>query len=353
MITDKNYCMNSFLMYRFVADDEYQFSEMVPRKLPYTDFLREEIHNSSELYTHIEKIMEKETKDGRVALALSGGIDSAILAKFMPPGSTAYTFKCVVPEKDVVDETKRAAKIAEEANLIHKIVEINWEDVEKSLPVLMKHKGAPIHSIEAQIYVAALRAKEDGFDKLIFGENADIIYGGMDGLLKEDWFFGDFVDRYSYILPYKVLRKGSMILDPFLQFEKNGRIDAHDFVNTYFRKEALGTYINACETAGVEFISPFASTKLGVPINLERIRKGDTKYIVREVYHLLFPKLDTPEKIPMPRPLDEWMQDWAGPKRPEFFPDCHLKLSGEKKWLLYILEKFLDLIEQADKKVSL
>jgi glycyl-tRNA synthetase beta chain len=31
----------------------------------------------------------------------------------------------------------------------------------------MKHKGAPIHSIEAQIYLASLRAKKDGFEKFL------------------------------------------------------------------------------------------------------------------------------------------------------------------------------------------
>ena len=52
----------------------------------------------------------------------------------------------------------------------------------------------------------------------------------------------------------------------------------------------------------------------------------------------------------MPRPLDEWMLDWTGPKRSEFFPSCHQKLSSEKKWIVYILEKFLDLVEQAEKR---
>lgn len=37
----------------------------------------------------------------------------------------------------------------------------------------MRHKKAPIHSIEVQIYKADLQAKADGIDTIIFGEAAD------------------------------------------------------------------------------------------------------------------------------------------------------------------------------------
>lgn len=140
-----------------------------------------------------------------------------IWAKFMPKGSTAYTFRCIVPGIQVVDETPVAAKYAQECGLKHKIVEIFWEDFEWFSSLLMKRKGAPIHSIEVQIYKAALQAKEEGIDALIFGENADVIYGGMDGLLSKDWLLGDFIERYSYVLPYKVLRNPVMVLEPFYE----------------------------------------------------------------------------------------------------------------------------------------
>ena len=118
----------------------------------------------------------------------------------MPKGSTAYTFRCVVPGVQVTDETQNAAEFASACGLKHKIIEIYWEDVEQFAPALMAHKGMPIHSIEVQIYKAALEARKDGYDKLIFGENADIIYGGMTGLLKKDWLIGEFINRYSYVL---------------------------------------------------------------------------------------------------------------------------------------------------------
>ena len=97
-------------------------------------------------------------KDGKAALALSGGIDSAALARFMPKGSTAYTFRCVVPGMQVTDESPGAARYAEACGLKHKIIDIYWEDFEALTPKLMKRKGMPVHSIEIQIYKAALQA---------------------------------------------------------------------------------------------------------------------------------------------------------------------------------------------------
>ena len=66
------------------------------------------VHTAQELENHLRLRVQEITKNGSAALALSGGIDSAILAKFMPKGSTAYTFKCVVDGKEVIDESIQA-----------------------------------------------------------------------------------------------------------------------------------------------------------------------------------------------------------------------------------------------------
>ncbi len=137
--------------------------------------------------------------------------------------------------------------------------------MEKVAPLFIRHKGVPIHSIEAQIYLVACQARSDGFSKLIFGENTDIIFGGMDGLLVKDWTFGELAERYSYVMPYRVLRDPELILDPYREFEIDGSIDSHEFINKYSRREALGTYNNACDCAGIKFIGPYSKTRLSVP----------------------------------------------------------------------------------------
>ena len=298
---------------------------------------------SEELLSALERFTREAAQDGKTALALSGGIDSAILARFMPEGSTAYTFRCVVPGVKVIDETERAARYASLCGLKHEVIDIYWEDVERVIDELMRHKGAPVHSIEAQIYIAAKRAKSHGLTRLIFGDASDMIYGGLNGLLAKDWLIGEFIDRYSYVMPHKVLRESVMNLSPFYELEHDGRIDPYQFINKFFNMESLGSYYNACGTAGVEFFDPYSRTRLDAPIDYSRIRSGDTKYLVREAFRKLYPDLPVPEKIPMPRPVNEWFKDWSGPKRPEFFPHCTDNFTGDQKWMVWCLERFLNL----------
>ena len=52
----------------------------------------------------------------------------------MPKGSTAYTFRCVVPGMQVTDESPAAARFAAECGLKHEIIDIYWEDFEALTP---------------------------------------------------------------------------------------------------------------------------------------------------------------------------------------------------------------------------
>ena len=261
----------------------------------------------------------------------------------MPKGARAYTFRCVVPGIKVTDESERAQLIADICGLKHEVINVYWEDVIDVVDELMRHKRAPVHSIETQIYIAALRVKGEGFTKFIFGEIADTIYGGLHGLLSRDWLIGEFIDRYSYVMPYKVLRDYDMNLAPYYEFERDGHIDAHIFINKYFRQESLGSYYNACNTAGIEFIAPYSKTYLDTPLDYSRIRSGESKYLVREAFMKLYPNLDMPEKIPMPRPVNEWLKNWKGPQRKEFFPHCTDNMTGDQKWMVYCLERYLNM----------
>lgn len=345
MRADKAYCMSSFLMFRTIVDENATFKSGVVPKLFHNDRERIPVSTSIELERVLRDRVEKDTNGKAAALALSGGIDSAILAKFMPKGSVAYTFRCRVPGIEVTNEVPAAARYAEECGLEHRVVEVYWEDFVRFAPVLMAKKGAPIHSIEVQIYKAACQAKADGFSSLIFGESADVNFGGMDGLLAKDWKIGEFVDRYAYILPHQVLRQPILITEPFSLYESDGYIDAHEFVRHEFYREAMGTYQNACGAGGVEFCAPFSHAFLGEPINYARVRNGESKYLVREIFSRLYPEWEVPKKIPMPRPMNEWLKGWRGPVRSEFYPHCTDDMSGDQKWLVWSLETFLNLID--------
>jgi len=343
-MVDKQYCMSSYLMYRYV-NKEKCFTEGTHCRQVDLDYSRLPVRNSKTLYEALKTVVDEACDDGKAALALSGGIDSAILAKLVPAGTKAYTFRCIVPGIQVIDESEPAKRWAEINQLDHEILDIYWEDIVPAADTCMKHKGAPIHSIEAQIYFAAKKAMEAGKTKFIFGENADIIYGGMNGLLEKDWLYSEFIDRYSYVMPYKVLRKPEMPLEPYASLEKDGYIDGYDFINIFFRQEALGTYTNACETAGIRFIGPYSLTYLDCPIDYQRIRSGDTNYLIRELFRELYPGIGIPNKIPMPRPVNEWFAAWKGPSRPEFIPHCTDHMTGDQKWMVWCLERYLNLLE--------
>ena len=346
-MVDKKYCMSSYLMYRTIVDAGKCFKQgWKPELYHPVDEMKLQVYDSSDLEKALVEQFRKITKNGKAALALSGGIDSAILAKCMPAGSRAYTFQCVVPGISVTNEVPQAACYAEKCGLEHKVVEIYWEDFEKYAPVLMKHKKAPIHSIEIQIYKAALQARKDGFDTIIFGESADLNYAGLSGLMSREWTVGEFIDRYSYVLPYYALRDFEIITEPIVRYEKNGYVDVHEFCRGFFLKEAMGSYTNACECAGIKLETPYVHTWLSSPLDYTRVRAGENKYIVRELFHKLYPEFKISEKLPMPRPVNEWFKDWEGPTRPEFWPHCTDHMTGDQKWMVWCLERFLNMIEQ-------
>ena len=97
------------------------------------------------------------------------------------------------------------------------------------------------------------------------------------------------------------------------------------------------------DAVGLKYIDPYEHCCLGEPLDLERVRSGDSKYLIRELFRMRYPNMEVPEKLPMSRPADAWMKDWEGPQREEFKANCMDGLTGEQKLLLFSLERFLDL----------
>ena len=84
---------------------------------------------------------------------------------------------------------------------------------------------------------------------------------------------------------------------------------------------------------------------MGEQLDMNRVRNGEPKYLVRELYALKYPELLVPNKIPMPRPVDMIFKEWQGPKRKEFRDDIPMhQLTGNQKWQLWCAEQFLNSI---------
>ena len=193
--------MSSYLAFRYIERDDVEFfagikHRPIVRINPEEKVLVKDEHDTD---TELQKVFNG-LKGERLGLLLSGGMDSAVLASYMK-GMDAYTFRFLGGEFQK-DELQRAERFAAYNGMNLHYVDINWESVNEALPIVMKSKGAPVHSIEPQLYVAAMQAKKDGITRLIIGDGSDYVFGGMDKLLSRDWNY----EVYKKALPFVSLR---------------------------------------------------------------------------------------------------------------------------------------------------
>ena len=343
-MVDKSYCMSSYLSLRYVEDDDKQFREGLHHQVYRQQPLERKVFVSDAHDVDIAlRNVFRRIANEKLGMLLSGGMDSSILASYMPEGADAYTFR-FLGGKFQSDELERAEYYAKYYHLNLHYVDIDWNTVDKYVDKVMEHKGAPVHSIEPQLYAAALQAKKDGVTMLVIGDAADYVFGGMDGLLSKNWSYDQYVKRTIYVDPAEVLKEP---YDMNYLFERyrigKSSIDYLRFYDEVVTDESYASYENAFETAEIDFIDPYELLKMARPLDLGRIRNGDTKYMIRDLFRMKYPETTVPIKQPMPRPVDEYFAQWGGPIRKEFRDDIDItKYSGNQKWLLYCLERFLN-----------
>lgn len=343
---DKNFCMSSYLCFRYLIDENINFCKGLTnsRKKLLTHEEKIEVKTACDIDYYLKKQFER-IKNKKLGILLSGGMDSAILASYMP-NCDAYTFRFEKGDYQK-EELERAKKYAEQYSLKLHYVDINWEVVEKNIDFLMERKGSPVHSIEPQIYQAAIQAKKDGVELLVIGDAADYVFGGMNGLLSKDWEYNEFIKRYTYLDPKLVLKNPVDMSFVYEEYKIGDEIKFQDFLHKYCDEESYNSYDNAIKSANMEYIDPYESFELGEELNLERIRNGESKYLIRELFKIRYPSIAIPEKLPMPRPVDKYFENWEGPKRPEFIENLDMsQFTGNHKWQLWCLERFLNKINR-------
>ena len=343
-MVDKNYCMSSYLAFRFIEDENINFYDGLNHKVYKANNKKYGCKDWKDIDRAIRDILDKEYMPNKTAILLSGGMDSAILASYMPEGTKAYTFKCI--SENAIDETKRAKLYAEKYKLDHEIIEIRWEDYLELIPILLKYDGVPFHSIEPQLLKAAYKAKNEGIEKIITGASSDLIFGGMDKLLSKDWTFDEFVNRYTFVNPDLVLKDSVSVLDTYERYKKGNHIDFLKFMNEISLLELNTSYFNAFNCAGIDYVDPYSYMYMTEPLDLYKVRSGHSKYLIRDLFSNRYQGIEVPEKIPLPRSVNDWLKNWEGPKRKEFREDININdFTGDQKWLMYCLEYFLNLFE--------
>ncbi len=347
-MTDKDFCCSSFLALRYIEKPGVDFTDRFRYRLPAlpSDEGRILVKTAEDINESIENQIKDKVKGyKKVGIFLSGGMDSGILASYLP-GIDAYTFRFLGGSFQQ-DELKRAEMIAEKNNMKLHYVDIDWSTVTDYLKPVMISKGGPVHSIELQLCKGAVQAKADGVDLMIIGDASDYIFGGMDKLLSQDWSFDAFVQRYIYVDPFEVLKNPVSVRYLFERYRKGDSIDFVEILDKLAGQESYGSYDNAFVTAGLDYFDPYEKLKMAEPLDLKRIRSGESKYMIRELYKIRYPDIPVPEKTPMPRPVDSYFADWKGPTRPEFKDSIEIgNYDGNQRWLLWCLEQFLNLMDE-------
>lgn len=337
--------MSSYLAFRYIEREDMDFYEGLHHEnIPLPDQNKlTYVHTAEEIDITIQHVFDS-LKNEKLGICLSGGMDSAILASYMR-GCDAYTFRFLDGNYQK-EELARAEYYAQYYGLNLHYVDINWETVEKYLPIVMRAKNAPVHSIEPQLYQAALQAKADGVTRLIVGESSDLIFGGMDQLLSKDWTIEDFQQRYTFLDPTLVLKEPVDMSYLYEHYRQGEKINFLQFMDDVFSRESSSSYYNAFAAAQIPYTDPYALLRMADSLDLQRIRNGEPKYLIRELMQMKYPEIPVPNKIPMPRPVDAYFKDWQGPTRPEFRRDIDMsRFTGNQKWQMYCLEQFLNMYE--------
>lgn len=346
MNTNKKYCMSSYLAFRYIEKDGMDFCEGMRHSniKPVPESEKTLVKTAVKIDSAIQKVFDG-LKGKRLGIMLSGGMDSAILASYMS-GTDAYTFRFLGGELQK-EELARAEYYAEYYDLKLHYVDIDWNVVEKNVDAVMKAKCAPVHSIEPQILEAALQAKADGVEMMVVGKSSDLIFGGMDQLLAKDWDFDEFAKRYTFTAPETVLNEPVDMNYLFERYRQGEKIDFLKFMDDVFSVESSSSYLNAFGVAQMPYVDPYAKLKMADPLDLHRVRHGEPKYLIRELFAKKYPEIPVPNKVPMPRPVDEYFKTWKGPKRPEFRKDINISnFTGNQKWQIWCLERFLNINEK-------
>lgn len=344
-MVDKNFCMSSYLAFRYIERDGMDFySGLRHQNIPLPDETQFTfVRTAQDIDIAIQKVFDN-FKGEKLGICLSGGMDSAILASYMR-GCDAYTFRFLGGEYQK-EELARAEYYAQYYGLKLHYVDIDWNTVAQYLPIVMRAKNAPVHSIEPQLYQAAIQAKADGVTRMIVGESSDLIFGGMDQLLSKDWTVEAFQQRYTFLDPARVLKEPVDMSYLYERYRQSEKIDFLQFMDDVFSRESSSSYYNAFAAADMPYTDPYALLRMSEPLDLQRVRNGESKYLIRELMHNKYPEIPVPNKVPMPRPVDAYFKDWQGPIRPEFRRDLDMtQFTGNQKWQMYCLEQFLNMHE--------
>lgn len=340
-------CMSYYLALRYIPFDNLEWIPGVAPRLPrLADDAQTSVGTVDEILAALKQSIARIDDPQATGIFLSGGIDSAILAALLPKGTRAYTIDFEADAKS--NEVERAQRYADAYGLDLSVVKVTWDDYIRFEPGLMAQKKAPLHAVEVALHKAALQAHRDGISHVLVGNGADSTFGGMDKLLSRDWTYDDFVARYTFIQPGPVLKTPVDIHPVYEPYRRGNDIDTIGFLKKVHGFGIIQAFQNAVENTGVDLVEPYEELQLKGALDLARIRRGEPKYLLTELFARLYPQIPAPAKVPFARPMDQWLATYAGPIQPEFAAPLPMQgFSGDQKYLIRCLDQFAGMLKKA------
>jgi len=118
-------------------------------------------------------------RKNKIALALSGGIDSAVLAAMFRDCAVAYTL--ATPFEGYCEE-REAVRIAQHLGVEIRVVHADEEDFVRALPDAIRACESPLYNLHpVSRYLLARAVHADGFDHLLTGDGADELFCDSNG----------------------------------------------------------------------------------------------------------------------------------------------------------------------------
>ena len=297
------------------------------------------VNDEREIEEHIKTTMQ--SLPSTSGILLSGGIDSTLLARFMPEGSTAYTID--------YEEAGRRSEFQEAAQFIragvrHKAVFVSRKQYFQVAEELMLLKRMPLVPHEPPVAMACKQAMKDGVTHMVGGWGADTRFGSFDNYFR-DARWDDFQANilYKYWNPSDVLRESSDVSWVARQYIEDGAMDVQRFLIE------VGTEGNAIFTTmqglGLTPVFPFVEMRYGPGLDVERIINGDAKYLLKSIFRRTYPNHAPARKSPLHVPYNKWMMGYQ-PTRKEFKPTLKLQPDqGKRNALIFSLERYFTHLE--------
>lgn len=343
MTSSNAYGLSSCLTFRHVPDPSFQWENgWVPRRAGDVPSARLPVASAQDVLQYLQDGPLRAVDPRRTGLLLSSGMDSAILSALLPEGLHAFTLSFDSPGS--LDEAPPAAAYAARNGQHHHRVLVRWTDYLEHIPHLLAAKRSVLHAVEVPLHLAAREARALGLQSLIVGNGADSTFGGLDQLLSRDYRLEAFIRRYTFVEAARVLRAPEPVDAVFAAYDRPGGFDVGGFLKEIHGQGITAAFQNALESAGVAMVEPYEGLVLQGPLDLARIRAGEPKYILRDLHRRLYPDLPLPDKVPFSRPMDQWLAGWDHPESPCFRRDFSYRgLTGDQKWIVYCLDRFVDL----------